>query len=89
MSLRFLACCTMNILRRSVSKICFSASAGTLPLTDVRNQTLNESKIAARLAARRGKDLEAESDRIRDAIAAMGVALKDNKDGTTSWEVTR
>ena len=31
----------------------------------------------------------AESDRIRDELAAMGVALKDNKDGTTTWEVKR
>ena len=30
----------------------------------------------------------AESDRIRDELAAMGVELKDTKDGTT-WEVTR
>ena len=31
----------------------------------------------------------AESDRIRDELAAMGIAIKDNKDGTTSWEVKR
>ena len=31
----------------------------------------------------------AESDRIRDQLAAMGIAIKDNKDGTTSWEVKR
>ena len=30
-----------------------------------------------------------ESDRIRDELAAMGVTIKDNKDGTTSWEVKR
>jgi len=30
-----------------------------------------------------------ESDRIRDALAAMGIALKDNKDGTTTWDVKR
>ena len=30
----------------------------------------------------------AESDRIRDELAAMGVVLKDSKDGTT-WEVAR
>jgi len=33
--------------------------------------------------------VEVESDRIRDELAAMGVALKDNKDGTTTWEVKR
>lgn len=44
--------------------------------------------IASRLAARAAKNW-AESDRIRDELAAMGVALKDNKDGTTTWEVKR
>jgi cysteinyl-tRNA synthetase len=44
--------------------------------------------IAARSAARAAKNW-AESDRIRDKLAAMGIALKDNKDGTTTWEVAR
>jgi cysteinyl-tRNA synthetase len=44
--------------------------------------------IAARLEARRAKDWPA-SDRIRDELAMLGVAIKDNKDGTTSWEVRR
>jgi len=44
--------------------------------------------INARLAARAGKNW-AESDRIRDELAGMGIALKDNKDGTTTWEVKR
>jgi integration host factor subunit beta len=47
-----------------------------------------EDLIAARLAARAAKDW-AESDRIRDELAGMGIAIKDNKDGTTSWEVKR
>ncbi|TDX64737.1 cysteinyl-tRNA synthetase [Methylosinus sp. sav-2] len=46
------------------------------------------SLISSRLAARAAKNW-AESDRIRDELAAMGVALKDNKDGTTTWEVKR
>ncbi len=45
-------------------------------------------RIAARIAARASKNW-AESDRIRDELAAMGIALKDNKDGTTTWEVKR
>jgi cysteinyl-tRNA synthetase len=44
--------------------------------------------ISQRLAARAAKDWK-ESDRIRDAIVAMGVVIMDNKDGTTSWEVKR
>jgi cysteinyl-tRNA synthetase len=46
-----------------------------------------ESRIAARNAARKAKNF-AESDRIRDELAAQGILLKDSKDGTT-WEVAR
>ena len=49
---------------------------------------LVESGIARRLAARAAKNW-AESDRIRDELAAVGVLLKDNKDGTTTWSVGR
>ena len=38
--------------------------------------------------ARARKDW-AESDRLRDELAALGVAIKDNKDGTTTWEPKR
>ena len=47
-----------------------------------------DALIAARIAARAVKNW-AESDRIRDELVAMGVVLKDNKDGTTTWEVKR
>jgi cysteinyl-tRNA synthetase len=43
--------------------------------------------IAARNAARKDKNFK-ESDRIRDELAAMGVTLKDSKEGTT-WEIAR
>jgi cysteinyl-tRNA synthetase len=43
--------------------------------------------IAARLAARKAKNF-AESDRIRDALLADGIVLKDGPDGTT-WEIKR
>jgi cysteinyl-tRNA synthetase len=43
--------------------------------------------IEQRNRARKGKDW-VESDRIRDELAAMGVVLKDSKDGTT-WEIAR
>ena len=46
--------------------------------------TLVQSLIDARLAARSARNW-AESDRLRDVIAGLGVALKDNKDGTTTW----
>ena len=46
-----------------------------------------ETLVAARSAARASKDWK-ESDRIRDQLAAMGIVLKDSKEGTT-WEVAR
>jgi cysteinyl-tRNA synthetase len=46
-----------------------------------------ERLIAERNAARKGKNFK-ESDRIRDELAALGIVLKDSKDGTT-WEVKR
>jgi cysteinyl-tRNA synthetase len=46
-----------------------------------------EELIAKRTAARQEKNFK-ESDRIRDELAAMGVVLKDSKDGTT-WELAR
>jgi cysteinyl-tRNA synthetase len=44
--------------------------------------------LEARATARARKDW-AESDRLRDALAAIGVAVKDNKDGATTWEKKR
>jgi cysteinyl-tRNA synthetase len=53
--------------------------------------SIDETKIVnlieARAAARAAKNFK-ESDRIRDELAAMGVVLKDSKDGTT-WEIAR
>jgi cysteinyl-tRNA synthetase len=46
-----------------------------------------DSLIAERTAARARKDF-GESDRIRDQLAAMGVVIKDSKEGTT-WEIAR
>jgi cysteinyl-tRNA synthetase len=46
-----------------------------------------EALIAQRNVARKEKKFH-EADRIRDELAAMGVTLKDSKDGTT-WEIAR
>jgi cysteinyl-tRNA synthetase len=51
------------------------------------DRAIVEKMIATRLEARKAKNF-AESDRIRDELAAMGVVLKDSKDGTT-WEIAR
>jgi cysteinyl-tRNA synthetase len=52
-----------------------------------------QERIEARLAARKGKNWK-EADRIRDELAAMGIALKDAKNQATgeietSWEIAR
>jgi cysteinyl-tRNA synthetase len=41
-----------------------------------------------RLAARREKNWT-EADRLRDQLTALGVVVKDNKDGATTWEIKR
>jgi cysteinyl-tRNA synthetase len=43
--------------------------------------------ISDRTAARARKDFK-ESDRIRDELAAMGIVIRDSKEGTT-WEIAR
>ncbi|MGH6818330.1 MAG: cysteine--tRNA ligase [Methylovirgula sp.] len=58
--------------------------AAPIPIDKDRVQGL----ISRRLSARAAKNW-AESDRIRDELDAMGIALKDNKDGTTTWAVKR
>jgi cysteinyl-tRNA synthetase len=47
-----------------------------------------DALIASRKEARAARDF-AESDRIRDELADLGVVVKDNRDGTTSWELAR
>ena len=59
----------------------------TYPRRAVVDEAKVKSLIDARAAARKAKDF-AESDRIRDELAAMGVVVKDSKDGTT-WEIAR
>jgi len=51
------------------------------------NKDVVDAFIAQRTAARARKDFK-ESDRIRDELAAMGVVIKDSKEGTT-WEIAR
>ena len=64
----------------------FSAAAeGQEISADLRAQI--EALVEQRLAARRAKNW-AESDRLRGELAALGVAVKDSKDGAT-WELVR
>ncbi len=50
----------------------------------LENSTVIE--LSRRNVARANKDL-VEADKLRDELAALGVASKDNKDGTTTWEL--
>jgi len=45
-----------------------------------------DALVTARSEARAAKDF-AEADRIRDELTALRVTVKDNKDGTASWEI--
>jgi cysteinyl-tRNA synthetase len=67
------------------------AYAASHPRRKVIDQSIDHARvnalIDARAAARKAKNF-AESDRIRDELAAIGVVLKDTKDGTT-WEIAR
>jgi cysteinyl-tRNA synthetase len=47
-----------------------------------------EKLVAERTVARANKDWR-ESDRLRDELAEMGVAIQDNKGGPTTWELKR
>jgi len=85
----------LNILRRDLQltgRDFEVATEGGVTFIPVGDETGYEERvealITARLAARAAKNW-AESDRIRDELLAMGIALKDNKDGTTTWEVKR
>ncbi|MFO1100709.1 MAG: cysteine--tRNA ligase [Xanthobacteraceae bacterium] len=58
-----------------------------IPTARVIDTSAVERQIAARAAARKAKNFK-EADRIRDELLAMGIVLKDTKNGTT-WEVAR
>ena len=59
-----------------------------IQFTHVLSSEEIENLVASRNAARKAKNFK-ESDRIRDELLAKGIVLKDNPDGTTSWEVNR
>jgi cysteinyl-tRNA synthetase len=76
---------TCNFLELDLS------SAGLQDILKRQRGSLDEPRIngliEVRNAARKARNFK-EADRIRDELAAMGVVLKDSKDGTT-WEVAR
>ena len=57
------------------------------------DETVVEQHVAARVEARKARNF-AESDRLRDALVAMGIEIRDGKDAatgepTTEWELRR
>ncbi len=68
----------------------FSSDRKSLHLTkmDAPDRGAIVELINDRLLARHTKNWK-ESDRIRDELDSMGIAIRDNKDGTTTWEVKR
>ena len=63
---------------------------GNMTSADVERETKAriQTQIDERNAARKARRF-AEADRIRDELAAENIFLKDNSDGTTTWEVKR
>ena len=53
---------------------------------ELRNKI--EKIISARTVARRAGNW-VESDRLRDELSSIGIAIKDNLDGSTTWESAR
>ncbi|GGC73035.1 cysteine--tRNA ligase [Chelatococcus reniformis] len=74
----------LNASRFSPSGSAFDPKADLTP----ENRRKIEAWIERRAEARAAKNW-GESDRIRDELSAAGIVLKDNKDGTTTWDVAR
>ena len=72
-------------LRASAAQLGISLSAEShsehMSVSDILNETITD-QIAARTAARAARNF-AESDRIRDELAAAGIILEDGPGGTT------
>jgi len=87
----------MHALRKAGRAEELKASLGLLGIGLVAPETVAlsanvrvqvQTLIDARNTARARKDWK-ESDRIRDELLAMDIVVKDNRDGTTSWEAKR
>jgi cysteinyl-tRNA synthetase len=58
-------------------------------LREAAIDSIEIDKLIAHRSTARAQRNWAESDRLRDHLAQLGVAIKDNKDGTTTWELKR
>src|SRR3984957_5354802 len=60
-----------------------------IALSEAKIDAAEINAIIAERAQARATRNWAESDRLRDHLAALGVAIKDTKDGATTWELKR
>ncbi len=77
-----------NELGETLKALGFTGNLASPKAETAVDEAAINALINARLEARKARDW-AESDRIRDVLATQGIAIKDNKDGTTSWDVKR
>jgi cysteinyl-tRNA synthetase len=77
----------MQYARAELKGVSAVAAVGEVRTTIRPSDDEIKRLVDRRTAARKAKNFK-ESDRIRDELAAMGVVLKDSKDGTT-WEIAR
>ena len=76
--------CSARILGSSCAAPPPSSGSGRAPHGRGLSDADIDALIAARIAARKAKNW-AESDRIRDELAAAGVILEDKPGGMTTW----
>lgn len=77
-----------NALGETMKALGFTGNLASPKAEAAVDEAAVTALITARLEARKARNW-AESDRLRDELAKLGIAIKDNKDGTTSWEVKR
>ncbi len=58
-------------------------------VTNALEMTEKQKRLFEERVTARQKRNWAEADRLRDQLAELGVAIKDNKDGATTWELKR
>ena len=73
----------LGLLKQAKSKRACMAAQPTLAESECIAELLAE-----RAAARAAKNWQ-ESDRLRDELSKIGVTIKDNKNGPTTWEFKR
>jgi cysteinyl-tRNA synthetase len=78
----------LNLTKENLELPPIYALATGRPGTRSAERDWINGKLSERTAARAQRDFK-EADRIRDELLAKGIQLKDNPDGTTTWEVKR